>query len=112
MPFLYFEDDTFPQGDCYSPSSMLYTNLGSLQYDRWYDFVLHVKWSTDPAVGFVELWVDGQQRVPLTHGQTLADVAAASVYWKQGFYRSAFAGPNTVYEDNARRGDTLAAVLG
>jgi hypothetical protein len=81
-----------------------------LQYDHWYDIVLHVKWSTDPSVGYTELWVDGQQKLPLTQGQTMADVADASVYWKQGFYRSAFSGLNTVYHDAARRADSLAAV--
>jgi hypothetical protein len=40
----------------------------------------------------------------------MADVADASVYWKQGFYRSAFSGLNTVYHDAARRADSLAAV--
>jgi hypothetical protein len=112
LPYLYFEDDNYASGNCSSPSSMLYTNLGNLQYDRWYDFVVHVKWSRSASVGFVELWLNGVKVVPLTYRQTMADVAGASVYWKQGFYRSAFGGLNTAYHDNARRGDTLAAVLG
>jgi hypothetical protein len=112
LPFLYFEDDNFPTGNCSDPSSMLYKNLGTLQFDHWYDFVLHVKWSSDPGVGYVELWVDGVKVVPLTNGQTMADVSSASVYWKQGFYRSAFGGLNTAYQDGALRGDTLAAVQG
>jgi len=112
LPYLYFEDDNFASGNCSSPSSMLYTNLGNLQYDRWYDFVVHVKWSRSASVGFVELWLDGVKVVPLTYRQTMADVAGASVYWKQGFYRSAFGGLNTAYHDGARRGDTLAAVTG
>jgi len=32
---------------------------GSMTADVWHDFVLHVKWSLDPSVGFVELWYDG-----------------------------------------------------
>ena len=31
---------------------------------KWHDFVLHVKWSSDSRVGFVELYHDGQLAVP------------------------------------------------
>lgn len=39
---------------------------------RWYEFVTHVKFSADPAVGALEAWVDGQQVLPRTSGITLA----------------------------------------
>ena len=32
---------------------------GSLKLDHWYDVVLHVYWSPDPAVGHVQWWLDG-----------------------------------------------------
>ncbi|GAA5110951.1 polysaccharide lyase [Pseudonocardia adelaidensis] len=34
--------------------------VGEASTDRWYDWLLHVKFSPDPAVGFVEVWRDGQ----------------------------------------------------
>jgi hypothetical protein len=34
--------------------------VGDAATDRWYDWMLHVKFSPDPAVGFVEVWRDGQ----------------------------------------------------
>ncbi|MCA9651375.1 MAG: polysaccharide lyase [Myxococcales bacterium] len=37
----------------------------------WQEFVLHVQWSPDPAVGFVELYLDGVPVVPLTHVATM-----------------------------------------
>ena len=39
--------------------------------DRWHDFVLHVKWSSDPSVGFVEIWYDGQHVLNRTSVQTM-----------------------------------------
>jgi hypothetical protein len=35
-------------------------SVGEASTDRWYDWLLHVKFSPDPAVGFVEVWRDGQ----------------------------------------------------
>ena len=42
-----------------------------LERGAWHDFILHVKWSSDPAVGFVELWYDGQQVLRKTTGETM-----------------------------------------
>ncbi|HEY0093708.1 MAG TPA: polysaccharide lyase, partial [Archangium sp.] len=36
-----------------------------LQREQWNDFVLHVKWSPDPKVGFVELYHNGKAVLPL-----------------------------------------------
>jgi hypothetical protein len=33
----------------------------TMSVDAWHDFVVHVKWSLDPSVGFVEAWYDGTQ---------------------------------------------------
>jgi hypothetical protein len=44
---------------------------GRFTAGRWHDFVLHVKWSPDPAVGFVELWFDGAPVVPRASTQTM-----------------------------------------
>ncbi len=44
---------------------------GSFAPGRWHDFVLHVKWSTDPGVGFIELWYDGVRVVNKIAIQTM-----------------------------------------
>jgi uncharacterized protein (TIGR03382 family) len=43
----------------------------SMTADVWHDFVLHVKWSLDPTVGFVEFWYDGAQVVQKVHMRTM-----------------------------------------
>lgn len=80
-----------------------------LRYDHWYDFVIHVKWSSDPSRGFVEAWVDGQPWGTRLTGATMLNARGA--YWKQGFYRAMWqGGTNTVVHDGARRGTTFESV--
>ncbi len=64
---------------------------GALSRGAWHDFVLHVKWSSDPKVGFVELWYDGAQVLEKTHGRTL--FAGQENYLKLGLYRNASIAP-------------------
>jgi hypothetical protein len=84
-------------------------HLAEIQYDRWYDFVLHVRFSSDPSIGFIELWLDGAKVVDKTYGQNM--INAHGVYLKQGFYRSAYPRTNVIYHDGVRRGPSLASVL-
>lgn len=44
---------------------------GDFSPGRWHDFVLHVKWSPDPNVGFVALWHNGVKVVEKTQVQTM-----------------------------------------
>jgi Polysaccharide lyase len=76
-------------------------SLGRLVRGVWTDFVFHVKWSADPHEGFVEVWVDGANVVPLMHLATL--YAGQEVYVKQGYYRAAFDQASVVYIDGTRR---------
>lgn len=88
-------------------------SLAPLTKGSWHDFVFHVKWSSNPSVGFVEVWVNGRNVVPKTFTPTL--YAGQSVYLKQGYYRSAFSGTTVVYHDGMRRGtsyDEVAAEFG
>jgi Polysaccharide lyase len=80
----------------------------SLTLNHWYDFVLHVKWSADPAVGFVEGWIDGNLVIPKTFNATL--YPGDGIYVKQGFYREPSLLVSTVYQDAMRRGDSYASV--
>jgi hypothetical protein len=53
---------------------------GSLAPGRWHDTVVHVKWSPDPAIGFVEMMYDGQVVVPKTSGQTMWSTGEANTF--------------------------------
>ncbi|MBC8070570.1 MAG: heparin lyase I family protein, partial [Deltaproteobacteria bacterium] len=46
---------------------------GLLTPGEWHRIAMRVLWSTDEAVGEVEVWFDGEQVLAPTHTQTLAD---------------------------------------
>ncbi len=89
--------------------------VGPATTGQWLDWVLHVKFSPDPSVGFVEVWRDGELVLPRfapASGTIYAgpgDQAGSTL--KIGYYRhSANATPGTIYFDNWRIGTTLDVV--
>ena len=88
-----------------------------LRYDHCYHFIVHVKWSTNPSVGYLELWLDGVKVVLLTHGETLknqnspanSNFTSPGMYISQGIYRAAFSSTNTVIHDGLCRADSYSA---
>lgn len=81
-----------------------------LNRGQWNDFVLHIKWSSNPNVGFVELYHNGQVVVPRTPRATM--FAGDGVYMKQGLYRSEkIAQPGVVYHDGLTVATDLADVM-
>lgn len=72
-----------------------------IEFDRRYDLLTHIKWSTDPTVGFVEAWIDGKRFAPFTKTGTLffrqGSVEPDAIYYKCG-YDNGGEGPATVYE--------------
>ena len=81
-----------------------------LERGKWHDFILHVKWSADPAVGSVELWYDGQQVLRQTSGATM--LAGMDNIMKQGLYRNdTIAQTGVLYHDGMTVATTLADVL-
>jgi hypothetical protein len=83
--------------------------LAPLARGLWYDFVFHVRWSSDPSIGFVEMYVNGSAVVRRTSLATL--YAGQLVYLKQGFYRGACSCTSVVYDDGVRRADSYAAAV-
>jgi hypothetical protein len=69
---------------------------------------MHVMWSDDPSVGYVELWIDGRLVLPLTHVPTL--YSSSPAYWKQGLYETASSYAASDYELGVRVGSSYAAV--
>jgi hypothetical protein len=102
-PQLVFDNELNNQKNpCdYSQPEHLYT-LGDLQYDTWQHFDVHLKFSTDPKVGFAEIWLNGKQVLPLTHMQTLDD-NSKGVYMEQALYRADMKGTNVLYHAGTRR---------
>jgi hypothetical protein len=80
----------------------------------WHKFVYHVKWSPDPAVGFIELYYDGKLVLPKKHMATMAGTPGNGVvnYLKQGLYKSDEIPTGVLYHDGMAMGDSLAAVGG
>ncbi len=77
---------------------------------KWHDFILHVKWSSNPQIGFVELWFDGDLVVPKQPVATL--FPGQTNYLKQGLYRDAATQPTqVVYHDGFVIGTTLEDVM-
>lgn len=88
--------------------------VGPLVRSEWIAWVLRVKFSSDPAVGFVELWRNGGKCEMVTgsdraYGATLQ--AATDSYWKLGCYRDpAHTATAIVYHAAARWGASYPEV--
>jgi hypothetical protein len=77
---------------------------------QWQDFVFHVKWSADPAVGFVELYNQGQVVVPRTPVATM--YRGMRNYLKLGLYRNETIAPEgVVFHDGMVQATALEDVL-
>jgi MYXO-CTERM domain-containing protein len=71
-------------------------NLATLLRGHWHDFVMHAKWSSDPSVGFLEIWIDGVNVVPMHRGPN--KYPGMRNYLMVGLYRSGHIGdPNLTY---------------
>jgi MYXO-CTERM domain-containing protein len=77
---------------------------------QWQDFILRAKWSPDPAVGFVELWHNGQRVLSRYAHATM--YPGDGIYLKLGLYRSDTVQPvGVVYHDGFVQGTRLEDVL-
>jgi uncharacterized protein (TIGR03382 family) len=76
----------------------------------WHDFVVRVKWSSDPKVGFVELYKDGKLALPRTMAAT--QFGQEKNYLKLGLYRDAsISQVGIVYHDGFTIGTKLEDVM-
>ncbi|WP_157944052.1 heparin lyase I family protein, partial [Blastococcus atacamensis] len=83
-------------------------NLGDLALGEWNDFMVHIVWSSDPDVGRVEVWHQGD----LVHSANDATLyVGQSAYVKQGIYSAAGTyRQHFVKHGPLRLGDSRAAV--
>lgn len=85
--------------------------MGPITRGSWHDFVLHIKWSADPNVGFVELWYDGKLVLPKTQVRTMFSSADTN-YLKMGLYRDEAVSPTAVlYHDGLVQATTLEEAI-
>jgi Polysaccharide lyase len=95
--------------------SPTYWTSSTLETDRWYELIYRVELSQDSSVGFVEVWLDGNQQ-SLANGQTRMygqTMQTAGTYLKAGIYRSkSSTGTSIVEHDSIVVGTSLAAVMG
>jgi len=83
---------------CASLGPTQHWNLAPVQYDQWTDFTVHLKWSANPTIGFVEVWINGTKVLPLTYIRTLD--TGGGVYEQADIYRPDFTGTNIIYFDD------------
>jgi hypothetical protein len=96
------------EADCRRESDRRW-EIATAETDVWHDFVLHVGWSSDPAKGFVEVWLDGEPVIPRTQTATLFP-QDGYVYLKQGFYRDESPRTSVIYHDGMTVGSSYDAV--
>jgi MYXO-CTERM domain-containing protein len=71
-------------------------NLATLLRGHWHDFVMHAKWSSDPNVGFLEMWIDGVNVLAMHRGPN--KYPGMRNYLSVGLYRNGRIGdPNLLY---------------
>lgn len=87
------------------PTSQKKISLGLTPFDRWVDFVVHVKWDATGKTGVLQIWQDGvlkvdEQNISLGYPKTRP-------YWKFGLYcwtGKASHAERTMYYDDIRIG--------
>jgi uncharacterized protein (TIGR03382 family) len=76
----------------------------------WHELTFHVKWSSDPSVGFAELWHNRERAMPKRNLATM--YAGMKNYLKLGLYRNDTITPvGVVYHDGFIQATQLADVL-
>ncbi len=81
-----------------------------LQREKWNDFVLRVKWSSDPNTGFVELYHNGQR--VLSRTKVATQYKGERNYLKLGLYRDAsISAEGVVFHDGFTMATRLEDVM-
>lgn len=79
-------------------------DLGPLQFDHWYHFIVHAKWEQD-STGVFQVYVDGALKADL-HQATMASSGVVEI--SQGYYSNASSN-NTVIQDGFCRATSYDA---
>lgn len=76
-------------------------SLGALSKNQWHDFVAEVRFGCT-ATGTARVWSDGKLLVEATN-RAIGYCDDPGLYWKQGFYRAAYAKPTRLWFDDTYR---------
>ncbi len=92
------------------PTSQKIIDLGTARYDKWVDYVVHVKWDATGQTGVLQIWQDGVLKVN-EQNISIGYPELQQPYWKVGLY--AWTGKSThtervVYCDEVRIGGATA----
>jgi hypothetical protein len=121
QPGLYIEVhggvNAYDDGITHTCPGTIHTSyrLADFVASRWYSFVFHVKWSSNPRIGFVEVWMNGKLVLPKLHHATLYrdwnTTTDYGVYLRQGILRTySPRNGSYLYIDGTRVGHSYAAV--
>ncbi len=93
-----------------SPTSTKRIDLGVATYDRWVDYVVHVKWDPTGTTGQLQIWQDGVLKVD-EQGISIGYPEQHKPYWKCGLYcwtgKSKYT-ERAIYYDEVRVGNARA----
>ncbi|GAB3895588.1 polysaccharide lyase [Spirosoma agri] len=84
-------------------------SLGTAQYDRWVDYVVHIKWDPSGTQGIVQVWQDGKLKID--EQNVSVGYPNSRNYWKFGLYcwtGKATHSERVVYYDEMRVGNADA----
>ncbi len=99
-------------GPSASPKRIWSNAQTRLKLGHWYDILVHVVWSPDPAVGRVDWWLDGKRLLSITTPTlyTRPDGSVSSAAAELGYYRLHADYPARVFYDEALLGTIAASV--
>lgn len=87
-------------GGCSNKTRM----IGRLRRGVWDEYILHVKWSPDPDIGYIQVWRNGRRVIRKLRTATMyEDSSGDNVLLKQGLYRRASNVTSVLFLDSARR---------
>jgi hypothetical protein len=89
-----------------APAKQRLFRIGRLRREQWYDFILHVVWSSNPRRGLVELFLSGRPIVGPVRTATL--YSGEGVYLKLSNYRLAGPMPSAILHAGVRRSTSYA----
>jgi hypothetical protein len=92
----------------YSPTTKWW-RLGGLTTGRWVDFVVHVRWASDPT-GTLEVWRDGVRKISIRGVRTWYESGLDRVKPALGYYRSDYPQTAVLYLDAFKIGPSYVSV--
>jgi hypothetical protein len=99
-------------GDAMRPTYTYVVHPARLVRDRWYDVVVHIRWSPDPTRGLAEWFVDGRRLFSRSLATLfrLPDGTTSKAVFGVGHYRLTAGWTDTVYVDGVTVGARPPAV--